>query len=117
MREIDITKQKVNCIGDLYIEINCINVQYELWLDTDKYFGTNIRENDSAWINFYTYWKPDGSICAVYEIDTDTDATSYDWKLTDEEKLFFLNKMEEYCQSKEGKTLKELWNEFQKNSV
>ena len=35
------------------------------------------------------------------------------WELTEEEKIFFLNKMEEYCKKKEGKTLKELWNEYQ----
>lgn len=113
MREIDITKQQINCMGDFYIECDCINVGYELWMDVDKYFGTNTREDDSAWINFYTYWHSDGSICAVYEIDTDTSVTSYDWELTEEEKIFFLNKMEEYCKEKEGKSLNELWDEYQ----
>lgn len=112
MRKIDITKQEINCI-DIFIENDNINMQYELWFDIDEYFGTNTRENNSAWINFYTYWKPDGDICAVYEIDTDDGVISYDWELTGEEKVFFLHKMEEYCKSKQEKTLKELWSEYQ----
>ena len=112
MREIDITKQDLRCCDGLYIDIDCINVQYELWFDVDKYFGTNIESDDSTWLNFYTYWYPNGRICAVYEIDTDTDVQSYDWELTDEEKIFFLNKMEEYCKSFEGKSLMDLWKEW-----
>lgn len=113
MREINITKQEINCTGDIYIDIDCINIEYELWFNVDRYFGTNIHGNDSAWVNFYTYWNPNGNVWAVYEVDTDKDVTSYDWELTEEEKTFFLKKMEEYCQRKEGKTLKELWDEYQ----
>lgn len=112
MREIDITKQDIRCFDGLEIDIDCIIVEYELWFNVDKYFGTHIESDDSTWLNFYTYWYPDGRICAVYEIDTDTDVQSYDWELTDEEKVFFLNKMEEYCKSFEGKSLMDLWKEW-----
>lgn len=113
MRKIDITKQDIRCCDDIYVDMDCINIEYELWFDVDKYFGTNIHGEDSTWINFYTYWNPNGDIWAVYEIDTDSDVTSYDWELTEEEKKFFLEKMESYCQEMEGKSLRELWNECQ----
>lgn len=108
MREIDIRKQDIRCC-DLYIENDNINVQYELWFDVNKYFGTNTEETDS-WINFYTYWYPDGSISAVYEIDYPDTVESHDWELTEDEKEFFRNKMEEYCKKECDSTLADLYN-------
>lgn len=42
MREIDITKEPINCIDELIIdeEKRSIEATYELWMDVDKYFGT-----------------------------------------------------------------------------
>ena len=113
MREINILEQDIRCCDDLYVDIDCINITYELWFDVDKYFGTNISKDDDTWINFYTYWYPNGDIRAIYEIDTGCDITSYDWDLTNEEKQFFFNKMENYCRKITEKSLIELWNEYQ----
>lgn len=110
MRNIDITKQDIRCCPyDFYVEPDNINVGYELWFDVDEYFGTNTHDNDSVWINFYTYYNKDGSIEATYAIDSDTDYETFDWELTDEEKIFFKNKMEEYCMKYENCTLDELF--------
>lgn len=41
MREIDITKEPINCIDELLIseKERSIEATYELWMDVDKYFG------------------------------------------------------------------------------
>lgn len=111
-RQIDITKQDIRCCDELMIEDDCINATYELWFDVDKYFGTEINNIDSTWINFYTDWYPDGTIKAYYCIDGDTTSEYVDWKLTDEETEFFRNKMEENCQYYDEMSLMELWDEY-----
>lgn len=100
-----------NCIGELQIEEDHINAAYELWFDVDKYFGENTRKDDSTWINFYTDWYPDGTITAVYFVESDDSSEEKKWDLTAEEKQFFFWKMEEYCQKMYGKSLRELWKE------
>lgn len=111
-RQIDITKQDIRCCDDLMIEDDHINATYELWFDVDKYFGTEIRDVDSTWINFYTDWYPDGKIVACFCIDGDLTSEYFDWELTKEETEFFRNLMEEYCQERDGMSLRELWDEY-----
>lgn len=112
MRKLDITKENLNCCGDIFLDLDCINITYELWFDVDKYFGTETNSSDDIWVDFFTYWYPDGNVSAVYCLDSDTDYKSYDWELTEEEKKFFLQKMEEYCKNVEDMTLEELWKSY-----
>ena len=111
-RQIDITKESVNCCNELVVdtEKGYVEAFYELWCDVDKYFGTNTRENESVWINFYTMWHPDGRITAVYIIDSDDSSDDIDWPLTEQEQKYFLRKMEEYAQLQEHLSLKELYD-------
>lgn len=117
-REIDITKESVNCCNELVVdtEKDYIEAYYELWADVDRYFGTNTRDDDSAWINFYTYWHPDGHITASYYLEADDTSEEYDWPLTEEEQEFFRKKMEEYCQFSEHASLQEVYEEELKES-
>ena len=112
-REIDITKESVNCCNELVVdtEREYIEAYYELWADVDRYFGTNTRDDDSSWINFYTYWHPDRHITASYYLEADDTSEEYDWPLTEKEQEFFRKKMEEYCQIMEHSSLKELYEE------
>ena len=87
-----------------------VEAYYELWCDVDQYFGTDTRENESVWINFYTMWHPDGRITAVYIIDSDDSSDDIDWPLTEQEQKYFLRKMEEYAQSQEHLSLQELYD-------
>lgn len=112
-RQIDITKQDIRCCDELVINSDNIEAAYELWFDVDKYFGTDTKFDDNTWINFYTYWYPDGDVLAEYFIDSPEKCTVVEWVLTKEEKAFFLKLMEDYCQEKEGKTLAEFWESFQ----
>lgn len=111
-RQIDITKEDIRCWDELLFEGDHINAAYELWFDVDKYFGTEINDSDSTWINFYTDWYPDGTIKACYYIEDDNNSETVDWILTEEETEFFRNKMEECCQHYNGISLIELWNEY-----
>lgn len=107
MREIDITKQDIRCCDDFYVEYDWVNIPYELWFEVDKYFGTNTND-DNSWVNFYTFYHKDGNVTAVYEVDTDDGNESFDWKLTDIEKAFFRQMMDDYCHNKCGCTLEQL---------
>ena len=100
-RLIDITKENVNCCDELIVdtEKGTVEAFYELWCDVNKYFGTDTRDNDSTWINFYTYWHTDGSVTAKYFIDSDDGEEEYNWSLTEPEHKFFLNKMEKHSKS------------------
>lgn len=111
--KIDITKQDIRCCDDFYMDNNgIINIPYELWFDVDDYFGT-YTDGANNWLNFYTYYYPDGTIKAICEIDYDTTNTeSYEWDLTELEQDFFRNKMEEYCQRICGCTIKQLIREL-----
>jgi hypothetical protein len=109
IREIDITKEDIRCCDGICVEDNVISIAYELWFDVDKYFGTDTRDKDDTWINFYTYWKPNGLVAAEYYLDSNDDCKVSAWPLTEDEEKFFLRKMEAYCKEKTGKTLLELW--------
>lgn len=65
-RNLDITEQTINCFGDLEVDLDkgFIEAAYELWFDVDRYFGTDTRDKDDTWINFYTRWHPDRTITA-----------------------------------------------------
>ena len=65
-RNLDITEQTINCFGDLEVDLDkgFIEAAYELWFDVDRYFGTDTRDRDDTWINFYTRWHPDRTITA-----------------------------------------------------
>lgn len=110
MREINIVEADIRCIDDFDFLDESLNVTYELWFDVDKYFGTNTRNTD-AWINFYTMYHKDGSITATYIICHPEKDEEHTWELTEEEKRFFKEKMESYCQEKCGHDLAWLYRE------
>lgn len=116
MREIDITKEPINCIDELIIdeEKRSIEATYELWMDVDKYFGTKTRNDPSSWVNFYTFWHSDNpvDITARMVLDGDDSCEEKEWELTQEEKEFFDKMMEDYCMQKDGCTLRELFEKY-----
>lgn len=112
MRKINLTKYDIECCDDIYVEPSeFANFTYELWFDVDEYFGTNIKDDEDKWINFYTSYKADGSIVAEYFIDSNKGSEHFIWELTEDEKVLFKNMMEEYCEELYDCTLDELLNE------
>lgn len=115
-RRIDICQEDVCICGELEVmdaEIPYINAAYELWLDVDKYFGTETMENDDVWINFYTDWYMNGDIRAWLYIESSKTVITLPWDLTQNEKVFFTNKMGEAAQKQCKKSLVELLKEVQ----
>lgn len=105
-REVDITKEDVRCIDLMFEDNQTVSSTYELWFDVEKYFGIEIPED--SWINFYTFYhkKEKDITCVAILVMTDEDKV-IDWELTSDEKNFFLDKMETYCQNTEGCSLDE----------
>lgn len=113
-RQLDVTKELVILSDGLNIEETdrTIDATYELWFDVDQYFGTNIRDIEDTWINFYTMYHPDSNdISAIYYISSDDSNDGFEWELTPEEKIFFLKKMEQESVSHYGVALKQLWEQ------
>ena len=107
MREIDLTKQQINPIDEVLMDKDkdgwYLNFLFETWFDVDAYFGTNTKENDDVWVNFYVNWydKTD-DLKAFYEVNSDNGTIPYmqtTWDLTEEEKKFLRPKMEKYIGS------------------
>jgi hypothetical protein len=113
MSKIDITNQDIRCMDELCFTDDAIEASYELWFDVDAYFGTDTREKDRTWINFYTYWHPDTkTVTAVYFVESDEDCKECQHELSDKEKAFFLAKMEEHSKIVYGMPLEKLWNTY-----
>lgn len=112
-RNLDITEQTINCFGDLEVDLDegFIEAAYELWFDVDRYFGTDTRDKDDTWINFYTRWHPDRTITAIYFVESDETVKEHTWELTPKEQEFFRKKMEAYAKTQGNQTLQEIWEE------
>lgn len=114
-RQIDIISENIKYTDELCVNLEkeIIEADWELWIDVDRYFGTDTGSDDETWINFYTYWHSNGRVTAVYEIDSEETSKVIDWPLTDKEEEFFLLKMEEYALKKEHCSLENLF-QFEK---
>lgn len=114
-RQIDIISENIKYTDELCVDLEkeIIEADWELWIDVDRYFGTDTGSDDETWINFYTYWHSNRRVTAVYEIDSEETSKVIDWPLTDKEEEFFLLKMEEYALKKEHCSLENLF-QFEK---
>lgn len=114
-RQIDIISENIKYTDELCVDLEkeIIEADWELWINVDRYFGTDTGSDDETWINFYTYWHSNERVTAVYEIDSEETSKVIDWPLTDKEEEFFLLKMEEYALKKEHCSLENLF-QFEK---
>lgn len=114
-RQIDIISENIKYTDELCVDLEkeIIEADWELWINVDRYFGTDTGSDDETWINFYTYWHSNGRVTAVYEIDSEETSKVIDWPLTDKEEELFLLKMEEYALKKEHCSLENLF-QFEK---
>ena len=112
-RQIDLVNQDIRPIEPEFDTENTLSFYWELWMDVDKYFGTDTRNNDDIWINFYTiYHRDTDKITAEYYYDSSDLNECVDWELTDEEEKFLRDKLEEYCKNDCGLTLKEFFDKY-----
>lgn len=103
------------CIGEVEYEdvdgMMGLGFTYELWFDVDAYFGTDTKDDDGCWINFYTWYMENGDVKAKYFIEKDDSSEEHDWELTAIEKEFFRRKMEDRCLHYYGKCCMDVINE------
>ena len=112
-REIKLAEVAEDLIvtDDVMYEDGYLNFEYEMWFEHDKYFGTNVREQD-GWVNFYTDWYPDGSINAWYTVNTpDESSEEKVWILLPEEERILRTKMEMKAEELGFKSLAHMWVE------
>lgn len=96
-REITIDERVVSIADCQWDDDETVSFAMECWFDVDKYFGTNTKDEDDTWINFYVMWnRVTDVISAIYFIDTNGSSEQYDWPLTVDEEKMFRKMMEEY---------------------
>lgn len=112
-REISIVGEDVRPLDPSFDSDNELSFVWELWMDVDSYFGTDTRDTDD-WINFYTtYHRDTDDITASWTVEGNDYSDFMDeWELTNEEKKYLRNKLEEFCQEEEGLSLREYFDEF-----
>lgn len=107
----NLSENHIWCCDELLLSEDHVEATYVCWFDVDSYFGTNTRDDDSTWINFYTSWYIDGTLKAYYCVDSDEGSEKYEWKLTSFETKMLTEKMESYAQKLYKKSLNELLQE------
>lgn len=82
--------------------------EFELWFDVDAYFGTDTKDDDDKWVNFYVLYTKEAEMKAYYTLDSSKSTETHEWFLTPEEKARLFSIMNDYAKEKEGKALPDL---------
>lgn len=78
------------------VEDGYINAEFETWFDVDAVFGTDTRDDDEVWINFYANYYPETEeVKAFFIIDRPDGNEERFYKLNDKERELLKNLMEE----------------------
>ena len=111
----DLTNDEIYTCDEVLLERDRLNFVWELWFDVDKYFGTETRDYDDRWVNFYTDWDPsDDSVIGYLVVDRDDRTDESYWDLTKEEQDFLRNKMTERAKFDGYGSLMEMYEDYYK---
>lgn len=111
-REISIIGEDIRAIYPEFDNNDQLSFDWELYIDVDKYFGTDTRNTD-GWINFYTFYhRSTDSITANFTIEWDDRSEYREWELTNEEIKYLREKMDECCIEDGGLSLKEYFDKY-----
>ena len=112
-RQIDLIGQDIRPIDPSFDSDTQLSFAWELWMDVDKYFGTDTLNEDETWINFYTYYHRDTDrITAEYTIDRPDNPEYKEWELTTEEEKYIREKLDEFCKEDADLPLKEYFDKL-----
>ena len=90
-----------------------ISVYIEIWFDVDKKFGTNINNDDDAWLNMYGKYNPfEDTLHIECEIARDTENKYFPYTPTDDEAKLIKDMITEKLQEQYGLTPSEFCNQF-----
>ena len=114
IRQIELNKDNIRLV-DAEFDEKGISFYVETWFDVDKYFGTDTKDDENAWINMYLVWTPStDKFKATYTINTPYSDEEFDWKLTDDEKKLFKSAIEDYARDFcENATLDEFVTDYE----
>lgn len=105
-RQVPLEGAVINCCDEIvFTDDGLLEFTWELWFDVDKYFGTNTKDDDSTWINFYTYLHNDGHVTARFFIDSNDCSEEHEWPLTLEEENILSHKMQQHCLLRNGENM------------
>lgn len=95
------------------MEIDCdigriVTAYVETWFDVDEKFGTDTKDDENAWVNFYAkYDTRDGSLMTEYCVSRPDSSEEHDYVPIKDEALLITKMMEDCCQQHHGCSLKE----------
>lgn len=93
-----------------------VNSQFIISTDIDKKFGTNINNEDGAWLNFYATYYPDtDELTLDVYITRENSYEDIDYTPTAEETALIKTLMREYCQEQEGMSIEDLIETYSDN--
>lgn len=118
-RQIELKEDNVRLIDPEFIDNQpAIEFYVETWFDTDKYFGTEVNDDDDIWINMYIRYNFEtGKLSAIYIIvDSNKGDQDFDWELTADEEKMFKKLLDEYAQEDGFKNITE-WVEEYKDDI
>ncbi len=79
---------------------------FTLWFDVDRVFGTETKEDDTTWVNLYSYYDTNTKEVS-YEVmlDTPYGLQKVDYSFTEAEKLMLFDMMNEQYKKLTGNPL------------
>ena len=117
-RQIDLKEDNVRLMEpEFVVNQPAIEFYVETWFDTDKYFGTEVNDDDDLWINMYLRYNYEtGKLSAIYIIvDSNKGDQDFDWELTADEEKMFKKLLDEYAQDDGFKDISEWAEEYKKD--
>ena len=98
--DIEVCDLEINDAGD------GISAYLETFFDVDKKFGTNVNDDDDAWVNFYAEYFPNTrDLKCRYFVDKPDKSEEHEYLPSNTEKELIVSMMEELCQKEEGSSL------------
>ena len=116
-KNLDFTKDQID-VEDMEVndDNNGVNSKIEMYCDIDEKFGTNINNEDGAWMNLYVTYYPDIDRLDIdLYISRDDSYEDIDYTPSKEETALLKTVMEEYCQQHEGMSIQDLIAEYQES--
>ena len=107
---MELTRKNIRIDSDFGIDDDqkMVTAYFETWFDVDEKFGTNINDDDDAWLNFYADYNIEtDELTCFYLICRPNNCTDHEYKPTEAEEKLIKEMMQDECMKYYGCTLKE----------
>lgn len=109
--------ERADLCVDADMDVDCdigqeITVYFESWFDVDQKFGTNIADEDGAWLNMYGKYNPfEDTLRIECEISRDNGNEFFDYEPTANEAQLIKDMIAEKIMQIHGQTPQEFCND------